>query len=503
VVGAIPSATRRMGQDMADIFFSYKREDRARVEPIVRLLERDGLKVWWDPDLAAGERFDEVIAEEIDAALCVMVAWSVHSVKAPWVRDEASRGMKRGVLVPLSLDGTEPPLGFGVIHTPNLRGWHGDEADPRMRQLIADVVGRVTGTAPGPGPDLVPERPRVSRRVLLQVGVGAGALLVAGAGGWALDTLVGRRMPPIRKESFTIASVDATGARLPDQGATADVFDLPLANMTMQFAVVPAGSVLLGSPDNESGRRPIEGPQQRMAVASFALGRTAITQAQWAALVGAAPDQIDEPLTDNPSFFTGTDLPVETISWNQATEFCARLSALTGLVLRLPSEVEWEYACRADTTTPFHFGPTITTDLANYFGTGGAVGGLSGDVDVSSIEYGGVVYENGAYDKGSLGIFRNTTVPVRTFPPNRFGLYEMHGNVWEHCADVGPVEYRQMRADGQVAQDVSGSHVLRGGSWSHNPAICRSAYRDGMSADFGGWKGRVGMRVVCEIQGRG
>lgn len=485
---------------MADIFFSYKREDRSRVEPIVRLLEREGLKVWWDPDLAAGERFDEVIAEEIDAALCVMVAWSVHSVKAPWVRDEASRGMKRGVLVPLSLDGTDPPLGFGVIHTPDLQGWHGDEADPRIRHLVADVVGRVTGAAPQPGPDLVPDRrPRVSRRTLLQVGVGAGALVVAGAGGWALDTFVGRRLPPTRTEPFSIASVDATGARLPDQGATADVFDLPVGNTTMQFAIVPGGSFLIGSPDNESGRRPIEGPQQQMTVASFAIGRTAVTQAQWAALVGAARDTITVPLDPAPSSFSGANLPVETISWKEATEFCARLSALTGLVLRLPREVEWEYACRAHTTTPFHVGPTITADLANYLGTGGAVAGRSGDADVSSIEYGGVVYESGAYDQGPLGIFRGATVPVGTFLPNRFGLYEMHGNVWEHCGDAGPVEYRKTGADGQVSKDDSGSRVLRGGSWSHNPAICRSAYRDGMDADFSGWQGRVGMRVVCEI----
>ncbi|MEU7816197.1 SUMF1/EgtB/PvdO family nonheme iron enzyme [Pseudonocardia sp. NPDC049154] len=484
---------------MADIFFSYKREDRPRVEPLVRLLEREGLKVWWDPDLVAGERFDEVIAEEIDAALCVMVAWSAHSVRAPWVRDEASRGMRRGVLVPMSLDGTEPPLGFGVIHTPDLKGWNGDEQDPRIRHLVADVVGRVTGKTPDVGSHEGADRSALSRRRLLQIGVGAGALLAAGVGGWALDRAVGRPLPPIRTERFPVASVDATGARLPDQTGSAEVFDLPVGNASLPFAIVPGGGFVVGSPDNEPGRRANEGPQQQMQVGPFAIGRTTVTQTQWEALVEASPAPVERPLAATPSSFSGPELPVETISWIEASEFCARLSALTGLTLRLPSEVEWEYACRAHSTTPFHFGPTITSALANYLGTGGAVVRREGDADVVSPDYGGLVHESGAYDQGPLGLYRAGTVPVGTFPPNRFGLHEVHGNVWEHCADVGPVDYERMPDGGTPYTGDGGSHVLRGGSWSHNPAICRSAYRDRMSADNPGWPGRVGLRLVCEI----
>jgi formylglycine-generating enzyme required for sulfatase activity len=169
--------------------------------------------------------------------------------------------------------------------------------------------------------------------------------------------------------------------------------------------------------------------------------------------------------------------------------------------IRLPSETEWEYACRAGTATPFHFGPTLTPDLANYCGTGGAVRGMSGDVDVTSADYGELHYDSGAYGDGPVGIFIGKTVPVGTYPPNAYGLHEMHGNVWEHCADAGPLDYQQVPTDGSPVIGAQGDHVLRGGSWSHNPAICRSAYRDGMSIDTSGWTGRVGLRVVCELDG--
>jgi formylglycine-generating enzyme required for sulfatase activity len=167
---------------------------------------------------------------------------------------------------------------------------------------------------------------------------------------------------------------------------------------------------------------------------------------------------------------------------------------------RLPSEAEWEYACRAQTSTPFHYGPTLTPQLANYCGTGGAVCGMNNGKDISSLSYSGTSYTNGAYDLGPLGTFAGKTMPVRSFPPNRFGLHEMHGNVWEHCLDTWQPNYIDAMAEGgpneSGPQDL---HVLRGGSWSHNPAICRSAYREPIRADLVGWQGRIGLRVVCEL----
>ena len=202
-----------------------------------------------------------------------------------------------------------------------------------------------------------------------------------------------------------------------------------------------------------------------------------------------------------PSFFKGDNLPVETISWYQADEFCRRVAELTGRDYRLPSEAEWEYACRAGSTGPFNVGPTITTDLANYCGEGGAVCGKTDGQTVASDAYDGVTYKSGAYIQGPPGTFRAATTPPGSFSPNQFGLYDMHGNVWEYCLNSATTTYADVPTDGApyLTGSPGGDKILRGGSWSHNPAICRSAYRDRMAPDYPGWQGRVGMRIVCAI----
>jgi len=211
------------------------------------------------------------------------------------------------------------------------------------------------------------------------------------------------------------------------------------------------------------------------------------------------PAKIARGLDPFPAFFKGADLPVESVSWSEADEFCRRLAEITGRAYRLPTESEWEYACRAGSAAPFNVGPTITTDLANYCGTGGAVCGESDGKSVASTIYDGVVYGSGAYDQGPAGIFRGKTTPAGTFPPNRFSLYDMHGNVWEYCLDAATPNYSDASPTGAANLAGSGERILRGGSWSHNPAICRSAYRDEIAPDNPGWQGRIGLRVACTI----
>jgi formylglycine-generating enzyme required for sulfatase activity len=164
------------------------------------------------------------------------------------------------------------------------------------------------------------------------------------------------------------------------------------------------------------------------------------------------------------------------VSWYDAVEFCARLSQQTGRPYRLPSEAEWEYACRAGTTTPFHFGETITPELANYNG-------------------------NVTYGKGVKGEYREQTTPVGSFGVgNEFGLYDMHGNVWEWCADHWHNNYEGAPSDGSVWEDDNNNQnhywLLRGGSWVNNPADCRCAFRyydlPGDLSDY-----NIGFRVVC------
>ena len=190
------------------------------------------------------------------------------------------------------------------------------------------------------------------------------------------------------------------------------------------------------------------------------------------AIVAGFP-KVKIDLEPEPSYFKGANRPVEQVSWHDAVEFCARLSKQTGREYRLPSEAEWEYACRAGTTTPFHFGEMISTDLANYDG-------------------------NDTYGSGSKGQYREQTTDVGSFPANAFGLYDMHGNVWEWCEDTWHKNYNGAPIDGSawVSNNENYSRLLRGGSWFFFPEFCRSAFRS--NNDPGGWQLiNIGFRVVC------
>ncbi|MFM6342595.1 MAG: formylglycine-generating enzyme family protein, partial [Dolichospermum sp.] len=203
-------------------------------------------------------------------------------------------------------------------------------------------------------------------------------------------------------------------------------------------------------------------------------GKYPITQAQWQAV--AALPQVNQELKPNPSRFKGANRPVEQVSWHDAVEFCARLSNYTKRPYRLPSEAEWEYACRAGTTTPFHFGETMTTDLANYNG-------------------------NYTYGDGSKGVYREETTEVGSFKiANEFGLYDMHGNVWEWCQDDWHNNYEGAPTDGSawISNNTKSDKLLRGGCWYGNPANCRSASRNYVDAGFDRYNS--GFRVVCGVR---
>lgn len=193
------------------------------------------------------------------------------------------------------------------------------------------------------------------------------------------------------------------------------------------------------------------------------MGKFPVTQAQYQIVMGK-----------NPSYFFNNrgSRPIENISWNNAVAFCEKLTQQTSQIYRLPSEAEWEYACRAGTETPFHFGTTITTDLANYDG---------------SFTYG----------SGPSGEYRQQTTEVGSFSPNAFGLYDMHGNVWEWCQDIWHSNYKGAPTDGSawVESGDQDKRVLRGGSWNDDPEGCRSAYRDDDNPrEFGT---NIGFRIAC------
>ncbi len=224
--------------------------------------------------------------------------------------------------------------------------------------------------------------------------------------------------------------------------------------VALTMVKIPAGSFRMGSPEDEPERFEREGPQHEVTLGAFFMAQTPITQAQWRAVAGW--QKVERDLDSDPSYFKGANRPVEQVSWFDALEFCRRLSQRTGQRYGLPSEAQWEYACRAGSTTPFHFGATLTPELANYNG-------------------------NHVYGNGPKGTYREQTIDVASFPANGWGLHDLHGNVWEWCEDHWHYSYNFAPGDDQpwlipaAADDER--RLLRGGSWSGNPKNCRSAYR--------------------------
>jgi formylglycine-generating enzyme required for sulfatase activity len=253
------------------------------------------------------------------------------------------------------------------------------------------------------------------------------------------------------------------------------------AALEIEMVAIPGGTFEMGLPENKQQRRKSESPQHKVTVQPFFISKYPITQAQWRFV--AQLDQINRKLKPDPSNFKGNNLPVEKVSWRDAVEFCDRLSKYTGRTYTLPSEAEWEYACRAGTTTPFHFGETITSELANYDA-------------------------NYTYGDGSKGKFRNQTTPVGSFGvANAFGLYDMHGNVWEWCLDDWHDNYEGAPTDGSpwfkdnnnLSQKKEYA-VLRGGSWDNLPVYCRSAFRDNVRAERGYYlRLLIGFRIACGV----
>ena len=199
----------------------------------------------------------------------------------------------------------------------------------------------------------------------------------------------------------------------------------------------------MGSPKEEKERRDDEIQHKVTLTKGFYMGVQLVTQEQWQEVMG-----------NNPSKFKGEkNLPVETVSWDDCQEFIKKLREKDKKPYRLPTEAEWEYACRAGTTTPFHFGETISTDQANYNG-------------------------NYIYGNGKKGVYREKTTPVGSFPANAWGLHDMHGNVWQWCQDWYG-DYPQKDVVDPQGPEKGEYRVLRGGSWIYDPRYCRSAFRFG------------------------
>jgi formylglycine-generating enzyme required for sulfatase activity len=358
---------------VADLFVSYKREDRVAVERIISRLTNEGYSVWWDSRLEAGENFGESIAQELDEAKCVLVIWSQASVGSKWVYAEATEADNQGKLVPVIIESCRVKPPFNILHCFNLAGDKEEADSPVWTGLLAQIR----------------------------------------------------------------SLANPTGSSAPDDGEHANSSRHGTTGLrersSLNFVRIPAGACehKEGGFANNSETVTIEIDYD------FAISKFAATVAEWEAAIA-------DGLTVNPPREHAQEssrLPVVNVSWDDALQYGAWLSDRMGKTIRLPSEAEWEYACRANGSSTFSFGETLNQKQA--------------------------CCRFAAMPEHSLP---KGPVPVGSFPPNSFGLYEMHGNVWEWTMDCWQPSLGRAGLDGSPMLDGDyETRVIRGGSWANPP----------------------------------
>ena len=429
---------------MANIFLSYKKEDFEIADRLVAELRNEGMSVWWDDGLTPKAAWDEEIEREISDASTVVVLWSPRSVSSEWVRREAHFAQDRGKLVPVIVEATNIPIAFTLNQTVNLAGWDGKHENRQWRKLLTWIADLV---ATKPGNANIPQAAGAAPPNRFRDAVGymaSGDPIVDGA---------------------------LVNASTPAGTAFRDGEHLPV------MRIVPRGSFLLGATADDPDHDSYEVPQKRVEIpAPFAIGIFPILVSQYQNIMGS-PAPTPAPPVPSPRWgwfgkhkvetarvtvatplALNSRVPTTRVSFDEAQAFVEGLASATKENYRIPSEAEWEYACRAGSSTRYCCGDIIDSTKAVFGLTAGPV------------------------EPGS-------------FPPNAFGLYDMHGNVREWAADLWHDSYELTPSDGRPATEGHASmRLVRGGGWSDNAALLRSAAR--MRATQSIRSDVIGFRVV-------
>jgi formylglycine-generating enzyme required for sulfatase activity len=436
-----------MGEFEFDVFLCHNSQDKPAVIEIANQLKANNINPWLDKwHLRPGSSWQDSLEDQIDQIRTAAV-FVGNSGLGPWQIEEIKAFLRAFVnrkcpVIPVLLPNApkEPKL---PVFLQGLMWVDFREHDP---EPLGQLIWGITGIKPD-SPPLIRKKPPEEEK---------------NKSSYQLKTFL-----------FQTAQINNNGTEIKRITKNANYFGEDLGNgVILEMVAIPDGTFIMGSPENEEGYHSSQSPQHQVTVPPFFMGKYPVTQQQWRVVAALPKDKID--LKSDPSYFKGDNLPVECVSWNDAQEFCARLSRMANKTYRLPTEAEWEYACRGGTTTPFYCGETISTDLANYDG-------------------------NYTYGQGQKGEYREKTTEVGKFPANPFGLYNMCGNVWEWCEDGWHENYINAPADGSAWTCPSTEYMLlRGGSWSLNARYCRSAGRFRYSRDYRSY--RCGFRVVSSFR---
>ncbi|MGH9845339.1 MAG: SUMF1/EgtB/PvdO family nonheme iron enzyme [Blastocatellia bacterium] len=456
--------------DEIQIFISYAREDQSRVELLYQKLVGAGYQPWLDREhLLPGQRWEPVIKQALERSDFVLVCLSAASInKRGFLQKEIKQALERAQekleddvwLIPARLDDCDVPDGLSAIQWVDLFEEHG--FDDLLRAL-AFQLKRMRKSPPLP-PQPKPQPPVAPKNA---------------------PVIVRHEDADNRQDfEFTTVTLDARGQEVERKKGQARSLTEDLGGgVRIEMVEIAGGEFWMGSTDAEArdafndAKRyfkdadqkwyTAETPRHRVAVSPFFMGKYPVTQSEWMEVMGNLPEISDD--------LRGDDRPVVMVSWEEADAFCRELSRRTKRQYRLPTEAEWEYACRAGTNTPFAFGQSINPEVVNYAGSH-------------------------PYGSAAKGVYRQKTVPVGSLGvANAFGLYDMHGNVWEWCSDwYGESYYAECLKKGVVTDprgpDTGSDRVIRGGGWADDAAGCRSANR---SYDPPGYRyDALGFRLV-------